>query len=221
MNRILVFATIALFLAAPFMPLTAANGTSIKGTYVEARTAEVFVGGCLMGSEAETTGRQAVLAWKIDRGTVNGVSLDGLSIVAAVVGDKNLGIHELGGAKPVSKSALIVDARATDAQRDALVAMAKKFSSVVGTVVSVTSAPIDFADKGTEIAVKAPRIALAIDKHPEHDPGCGAEQWFHPLSSVQEPTIGKAVQHSFSGTELGSRWSDPDKISAFFGTFSY
>jgi hypothetical protein len=81
--------------------------------------------------------------------------------------------------------------------------MAKKFSSVVGTVVSVTSAPIDFSDKGTEIAVKAPKIALAVDKHPEHDPGCGAEQWFHPLSSVQEPTIGKAVQHSFSGSELG------------------
>jgi hypothetical protein len=102
MNRILVFATIILFLAAPFM---AANGVSVKGTYVEARTAEVFVGGCLMGSEAETTGRQAVLAWKIDRGSINGVSVDGLSIVAAVVGDKNLGIHELGGAKPVSKSA--------------------------------------------------------------------------------------------------------------------
>jgi hypothetical protein len=218
MNRILVFATIILFLAAPFM---AANGVSVKGTYVEARTAEVFVGGCLMGSEAETTGRQAVLAWKIDRGSINGVSVDGLSIVAAVVGDKNLGIHELGGAKPVSKSALIVDARATDAQRDALVAMVKKLSSVVGTVVNVTSAPIDFTDKGSDIAVKAPRIALTIDKHPEHDPGCGAEQWFHPLASVQEPTIGKAVQHAYSGSDLGSKWSDPDKISAFFGTFSY
>jgi hypothetical protein len=217
MNRVLMLATI-LFLAVPVM---AANGTSVKGTYVEARTAEVFVGGCLMGSEAETTGRQAVLAWKIDRGNINGVSVDGLSIVAAVVGDKNLGIHELGGAKPVSKSTLIVDARATDAQRDALVEMVKKLSGVVGTVVNVTSGPIDFAEKGSDIAVKAPRIALTVDKHPEHDPGCGAEQWFHPLSSVQQPTIGKAVQHAYSGQDLGSKWSDPDKVSAFFGTFSY
>ncbi len=218
MNRVLVFATLFLVLAAPLM---AAGGTSIKGTYVEARTAEVFTGGCLMGSEAETTGRQAILAWKIDRGSINGVSLDGLSVVAAVVGDKNLGIYELGGQKPVSKSALIVDARATDAQRDALVAMAKKLSNVVGTVVSVTSAPIEFADKGTEIAVKAPRVALAVDKHPEHNPGCGAEQWFHPLASVQEATIGRAIQHSFNGSDLGSKWSDPDKISAFFGTFGF
>ena len=218
MNRALVFATIVLVIASPLM---AASGTSIKGTYVEARTAEVFTGGCLMGSEAETTGRQAILAWKIDRGSINGVSLDGLSIVAAVVGDKNLGIYELGGQKPVSKSALIVDARATEAQRDALVAMAKKLSNVVGTVVSVTSGPIEFTDKGTEIAVKAPRVALAVDKHPEHDPGCGAEQWFHPLASVQQPTIGKALQHAFSGSDLGSKWSDPDKISAFFGAFSF
>ena len=218
MNRILMFATTALFVAAP---LLAANGTSVKGTYVEARTAEVFVGGCLMGSEAETSGRQAVLAWKIDRGNINGVSVDGLSIVAAVAGDKNLGIHELGGAKPVSKSTLVVDARATDAQRDALVAMVKKLTNVVGTVVNVTSAPIEFADRGSDIAVKAPRIALTVDKHPEHDPGCGAEQWFHPLALVQQPTIGKAVQHAYSGQDLGSKWSDPDKVSAFFGTFNY
>ena len=218
MNRIVVFVTIVLFVAAPLM---AANGTSVKGTYVEARTAEVFVGGCLMGSEAETSGRQAVLAWKIDRGNINGVSVDGLSIVAAVVGDKNLGIHELGGAKPNSKSTLIVDARATDIQRDALVGMVKKLTNVVGTVVNVTSGPIEFTDKGSDIAVKAPRIALTVDKHPEHDPGCGAEQWFHPLASVQQPTIGKAVQHAYSGQDLGSRWSDPDKVSAFFGNFSY
>ena len=218
MYRVLVFAAIVLAVASPVM---AAGGTSIKGTYVEARTAEVFTGGCLMGSEAETTGRQAILAWKIDRGTINGVALDGLSIVAAVVGDKNLGIYELGGQKPISKSALIVDARATDAQRDALVAMAKKLSNVVGTIVSVTSAPIDFTDQGMEIAVKAPRVALSVDKHPEHDPGCGAEQWFHPLASVQQPTIGRALQHAFSGSDLGSKWSDPDKISAFFGTFSF
>ena len=56
----------------------AAGGSSVSGQYVEARTAEVFTGGCIMGSEAETMGKQAVLAWKIDRGSVNGVSVDGL-----------------------------------------------------------------------------------------------------------------------------------------------
>jgi hypothetical protein len=45
-------------------------------------------------------------------------------------------------------------------------------------------------------------------------------QWFHPLSSVADATIGIADQHSFSGTGLGTKWSDPNKRSAFFGTFS-
>src|SRR5262245_25858303 len=72
-------------------------GSSISGKYIEARTAEVFTGGCIMSSEADTVGRQAVLAWKVDRGSYNGVALDGLSVVAALSGDRNLGIHEIGG----------------------------------------------------------------------------------------------------------------------------
>jgi hypothetical protein len=223
MNRMMMGVMVFVALAAfSTNPLVAAGGNSITGIYVEARTAEVFTGGCLMSSEAETTGRQALLAWRINRGTVNGVSLDGLSVVAAVVGDKNLGIHEIGGEKPVSRSALFVDARANSTQRDALVALAKELSSkVMGTVVSVTPAPIQFADKGEEISVAAPQIALAIGKHAEHNPCCGAEQWFHPLATVNDPTIGLTKENSFTGSDLGSKWSDPDKVSAFFGTFTY
>jgi hypothetical protein len=43
--------------------------------------------------------------------------------------------------------------------------------------------------------------------------------WFKPLSSVNEATLGVAETHSFSGTGLGVKWSDPNKRSAFFGTF--
>ena len=114
MNRAFALVAFVVLLAAPLM---ATDGKSLSGVYVEARTAEVFTGGCLMSSEAETTGRQAVMAWKVDRGTLNGVSLDGLTVVAAVVGDKNLGIHEIGGAKPVSRTVLFVDDRATPVQR--------------------------------------------------------------------------------------------------------
>src|SRR5260221_14375512 len=102
-------------------PLLAGGRHTVSGAYVEARTAEVFTGGCIMGSEAETVGKQAVLAWKVDRGSFNGVSLDGLSVVAAVAGDRNLGIQEIGGAKANVRSAVIVDARANSAQQLALV----------------------------------------------------------------------------------------------------
>src|SRR6266508_3655654 len=91
-------------------------GTSISGKYVEARTAEVFTGGCIMSSEADTVGKQAVLAWKVDRGSFNGISLDGLSIVAALSGDRNLGMVEMGGGKATVRSAMFVDQRANPVQ---------------------------------------------------------------------------------------------------------
>ena len=219
MKRAFLLIAVCILLAVPSM---ASDGNSLSGVYVEARTAEVFTGGCLMSSEAETTGRQAVLAWKVDRGSVNGVSLEGLAVIAAVVGDKNLGIHEIGGAKPVSRTALFVDDRASAPQRTALLGMAKKLSGdLMGTIVSITSAPIQFDDKGHEIGVIAPKIALNVGKHAEHNAGCGAEQWFHPLASVSDATIGMTNENSFTGSELGSKWSDPDKVSAFFGRFSY
>jgi hypothetical protein len=203
--------------------LSAGGHGSLSGSYVEARTAEVFTGGCIMNSEAETMGKQAVLAWKVDRGSFNGISLDGLSVVAALSGDRNLGMTEMGGEKPSVRSALYVDERANGAQQIALVAMANELSKgLVGTIVQVTPAPIQFADHGGEIAISAgPSVTLDVSKHLTHDPTCGAMQWFHPFSTMDDAAMGLAAQHTFIGSSLGTKWSDPNKRSAFFGTFSY
>jgi hypothetical protein len=206
---------------ASTVSIAAGGKSTVTGQYVEARTAEIFTGGCIMGSEAETMGKQAVLAWRVDRGTVNGVSLDGLSVVAALAGDKNLGLYEIGGDRAVVKSAVYVDERANPAQRIALVALAHNLTKGIGTIVSVTPAPIQFADAGREIHVSTSNVALDVNKEMTHDPSCGAELWFHPLATVDEATMGVADQHSFSGSMLGTKWSDPNKRSAFFGTFSY
>ena len=214
--------TVAALVSLVAAPLLAGGKGTVSGAYVEARTAEVFTGGCIMNSEAETMGRQAVLAWKVDRGSFDGIALDGLSVVAALAGDRNLGMPEMGGEIPEVKSALFVDERANAAQRLALVAMVHELShGIVGTIVQVAPAPIAFADHGSEIAVSAPNVTLEVNKHMTHDPTCGAQQWFHPLSAVNEATIGVADQHLFTGSVLGTKWSDPNKRSAFFGTFSY
>jgi hypothetical protein len=212
----------AALLGLAVSPLAAGGKGTVSGAYVEARTAEVFTGGCIMNSEAETVGKQAVLAWKVDRGTFNGIAIDGLSVVAAVAGDKNLGMTEMGGEKPTVRSALFVDARANAAQQIALVAMASELSKgLVGTIVQVTPEPIEFADHGGEIQVTAGPASLDVSKHMTHDPTCGAMQWFHPLASVDDAAIGVAAQHVFTGSALGTKWSDPNKRSAFFGTFTY
>jgi hypothetical protein len=201
----------------------AGSGGTISGDYIEARTAEVFAGGCIMNSEAETMGRQAVMAWKVDRGSYHGVSLDGLAVVAAVNGDRNLGMREMGGEAPQKvEAALVVDARATDAQRDALVAMARDLSKgVIRDVVSIKPAPISYSDDQDRISIAAPEVQLTVNKVLKHDPSCGAMQWFRPLTTIQQGTLGVAETHSFSGSALGTKWSDPNKRSAFFAKFTY
>lgn len=215
---ILIFTLISLAVS----PLTAGDKDTISGAYLEARTAEVFAGGCVMNSEAGTAGRHAVLAWKIDQGSFNGIALDGLSVVAAIAADRNLGINEIGGAYAQTKAAVYIDTQATSAQQNALIAMATELSGgIVGTVVKVTPAPIVFTDTAHRVHVSTSDIALDVNKHLEHDLSCGGMQWFQPLSSVSQATIGMAKRHMFTGSSLGTKWSDPDKRSAFFGTFSY
>ena len=224
--------TLAMLLLAA--PLAAADGPTstrrldtgaprVTGTYVEARTAEVFAGGCIMNSEAETMGKQAVLAWRVDQGRVDGVAIDGLSVVAALSGTHNLGMREMGGEAPTEVKALMyVDARATAAQRDALVRMARTaIGDLAIRVVDVQAVPIAFERTHHTAAVSAGDAQLQVEAHIHHDPSCGAMQWFHPLSRGADAEVGLTRNQVFSGQALGTRWSQVDKRSAFVGTFSF
>jgi hypothetical protein len=199
-----------------------ATGSSVTGTYVEARTAEVFAGACIMNGEVATGGREALLAWKVDKGQVNGVTLDGLAVVAALAGETNLGIHEVGGESTPARAAIYVDSRATAAQRKALVSMVRSLSgSLIGSVVQETATPIQFADNGKQITVSTDTVNLAVAKQLNHDASCGNKQWFNPLTRVDRAEMGTTDQNEFNAGVLNTRWSDPNKRSSFFGTFSY
>jgi hypothetical protein len=210
------------------MMLTAAAALAgparVTGDYVEARTAEVFAGGCIMNSEAETMGRQAVLAWRVTSGAWQGAALDGLTVVAAVAGDRNLGMRELGGEEPTAVRAVItVDARASEEQRAALVSLARELSGgLITQVVRVESAAIRFATTPTSIEVSTPdAVSLTVNREMTHDPSCGAMQWFKPFTALTSSAMGVAETHAFAGEGLNTKWSAPHKRSAFFGTFAY
>ena len=216
---------IGVTLMAVVVTAASADPARITGEYVEARTAEIFAGGCIMNSEAETAGRQAVLAWRVTSGQLNGVMLDGLSVAAAVAGDRNLGMRELGGDAPqVVRAVITVDVRATEAQRLALVQLARDLSGeLITEIVRVDAAPIAFASTGQSVDVEVPEtLRLSINKTIVHDPSCGAMQWFTPFSRrLVAPAMGTADAHAFTGTGLNSRWSAPHKKSAFFAAFAY
>lgn len=212
-------------LAVSAASLSAGDKARITGDYVEARTAEVFAGGCIMNSEAETLGRQAVMAWRITAGAFNGVTLDGLTVAAAVAGDRNLGMRELGGEEPTAvKAIIIVDPRATATQRDALVTLVRELSNgLITDVIRVDVAPVKFATSQNYVEVSVPdsSILLTVNKDMKHDPSCGAMQWFKPFTKLADAAMGVAEEHSFDGQGLDTKWSAPNKRSAFFGTFVY
>lgn len=212
-----------LLLTLAIAPVAAATpSTSLEGVYVEARSAQVFIGGCIWNSEAMTIGREAVMAWRIDNGQVDGMSVSGLSVVAAIAGDENLAINP----DAARRTVLYVDAAATAEQRDALAALyTDKHGRMFGEVIDVVAAPIEFVAtaEGYRVAAGNEVMLEAESLHVDHKlfDKCGEAQWYEPFVPLQDSHLGVALENAYRGTALNARWSDPNKQSAFFGHFSF
>ncbi len=201
--------------------------TEIKGAYVEARTADVYTGACFANSEVQLVGNLAVFGWKINKGTWQGVNLDGLAVVAAVRANSTLG-DRTGTAYPV-KAVLMVDERASLEQRDALRRFAVRQSGdLLQDIVKVEALPIEFEVK--ESSIHAASVALSAGTLAkvetraiaDADHVCSHEEtWYDPLAKLDHAMPAYTLAHRFAGDDLNSRWSSPDKRSAFVGTFHY
>src|SRR4051812_47643368 len=131
-----------LSLAAAALALIASSApaASLSGKYVEARTCDVWTGPCYANAEMSLSGKNAVIGWMIDKGSFEGVKLDGLGVVAVICARDTLGMKQSGK----SKAVLIVDSRANKAQKEALVKLAKKQGGdLVGEVLAVQSEKVD------------------------------------------------------------------------------
>src|SRR5882724_13212725 len=67
-----------------------AENVSLRGDYVEVRTASVFAGACHFNGEVTTTGRDAMMAWNVTSGKWQGVDLAGVRVMAIVSAGANL-----------------------------------------------------------------------------------------------------------------------------------
>src|SRR5687767_3359692 len=105
--RILLHAAVAASLLA-VAGAAYASKPALSGVYVEARTCSVYTGACHANGEAVTVGREAMMTWHIDKGTVDGQKVDGMNVVAVVSGTDNL------AKKGCDKTSVIyVDSRAS------------------------------------------------------------------------------------------------------------
>src|SRR5713226_5374324 len=85
------FAALAVFgLMGALVFGSSAESVSVKGDYVEVRTASVFAGACHFNGEVVTAGREAIMAWNFASGSWNGTNLAGVRVIAVVSSDENL-----------------------------------------------------------------------------------------------------------------------------------
>ncbi|MEO8027259.1 MAG: DUF1326 domain-containing protein [Bryobacteraceae bacterium] len=201
------------------------SANSLHGYYVEARTADVYTGACFANGETGITGDLAVMGWKIDRGSWNGVSLDGLSVVGVVRATTTLGDPMV--ASNPARAVLILDERATLDQRMALQGFAKHMGKgLLSDVVRVETQPISFdVENGNihsrNVKLTAGKVA-AIETRPldDDDKICRHEEvYYDPLTDVQHAMPAFTKAQSYAGDALGTTWSYPGKRSAFVGTF--
>ena len=195
-----------------------AENVSLRGDYVEVRTASVFAGACHYNGEVVTTGRDAMMAWNVTSGKWQGVDLTGVRVLAIVSADANLG--ESNAAR---QSEIIVDANASRTQALAMVnALKEKYAASLGNVVEVRSAPISFERNGRTYAVVTNEAAINVEGMP-NDLCCKMPNlvWYTPLVGLENRKVGYTTKALYDGHGVGEPWSRSDENSAFYGNFAF
>ena len=211
---------VALVLLLPAVALGA--GVEISGTYVEARTADVYTGPCFANSEVGLVGNEAIMAWRIEEGGWEGVDLEGLSVLAVVRSEATLG--DPYAESDAAESVLIVDAGADQSQRRALEGFARGMGGGLLADVALTlTAQVEFEVLANGAAsVSAGELAALRTRPLDHrDHLCGNETVFYPpLAPTDGAAPGVALEHTWQGEGLGATWKSPGKRSSFVGRFS-
>ncbi len=215
---------VALVLAGGLAASSTALAGNISGEYLEIRSCSVYTGPCFANAETGVTGREALMAWKIEQGKHNGVDLAGLKAVMAITAGETLTLtDEL--EKPV-KAVIIADEKANEQQREALVDFVKSRAGKLAKEVQkvefqAIELKLDHADMVADL--KAGRdVSIRTRKLVQGDCVCTNEVvYYPPLTKVDNYAPAFALEGRYSGRGLGTTWSQPNTRSAFLATFDY
>jgi hypothetical protein len=196
----------------------------IRGEYLETRSADIYTGQCFANGEVNLVGNEAILAWHVENGSWNGVSLNGLTVVAAVRAHGTLG-DPYENPYP-AQAVVIVDDQADRQQQAALVAFAHQMSGdLLSNVEQVIAAPMELVvnpEKHGVAMLRAGQFATVQTRSiGEFDHVCGNEVTFYPpLTPTTHSMPAVAATDSYQGPGLGVAWESHGKRSAFVGTFA-
>ena len=194
-----------------------AENVSLRGEYVEVRTASVFAGACHYNGEVVTTGRDALMAWNVTSGKWQNIDLAGVRVMAIVNSSSNL--SEPNAAR---QSEVIIDSAASREQAQAMLsALKEKYASSLGQIVEVRNAPVTFEHKDRTYTVKADDAAINVEAMP-NDLCCKMPNlvWYKPLVGIENRKVGYTINASYGGRKVSDPWSRSGENSAFYGLFA-
>lgn len=195
----------------------------IRGDYIETRSADVYTGQCFANGEVNLVGNEAILAWHVEKGSWDGVALDGLTVAAAVHARATLG-DPYGNPYP-AKSVILVDEQAGPAQRAALVSFARQMGGPLlkdadETIPTTMEMIVNHERHGVALLRAGGFATVETRSLGEQDHLCGNEVTFYPpLTQLAHAMPAVAVTDAYNGPGLGESWDLHGKRSAFVGTF--
>jgi hypothetical protein len=136
-------------------------GYELEGRLLEVCTCKAICP-CWVGDDPDGGHCEGVLAWHMDKGSINGVDVSGCTIACVAYIPGNV-------LKGGWKAAMYVDDGTSAAQKDALLEVytgklggpVAQLASLIGEVVSVESAPITFTVEGGKGVVRIGDVAEA------------------------------------------------------------
>ncbi len=215
------------FVAAGFALalVSSASAATITGEYLEARSCDVYTGPCFANAEMNLAGKEAVMAWKVDEGTWNNVSLDGLGVAVVVKAQGTLGdtgVFKMQAGK--IKSVILVDEKATRTQHEALVAFVKDAAKdYTLDVAKVDSVPFKLENEhldGRGVFQAGELASIETRALKKGDCVCTNEDtYYKPLTSVDNSSPAYAKSWGYVGDGLNTKWTSKNQRSAYLGTF--
>jgi hypothetical protein len=190
----------------------------VTGRYVEARTASVYAGACHYGSEYTTAGREAVLAWRFDAGTVDGESLAGVTLVATVASDRNLA-----AADGAHRSVVHLPKGLADERRDAALAWARAtHGAMLGEIVAVRESTLAFRVEDETFDLRVDDTVRLSGRLMADRECCSMPHnvWYRPFDrAIAAPVVGGVDEFRCRSAELERSWVKRDANCVFYGRF--
>lgn len=195
----------------------------IEGRLLEVCDCEVLCP-CWIGEDADNGTCDAIVAWHIDRGTVNGVDVSGrtLAVLPHIPGNILKGNW---------KVLVVIDDQASQAQQEALLSVftgqlggpITDLAGLIGEVVGIERAPVSFEVTGGKGHVRLGSLAEA-ELMPYEGATGGATALHDTVFSTipgSAAYVAKALSYTRNTSQFGLRNIDLQGHNAVQGTFRF